>query len=279
MPRKAIATPSEPPPKPPPKKRQRPRRFRRQRDFRMVVVFPDIHFGHADKGAISAILRMCKDYQPDEVIQLGDLIDAKALGRWPKSPEDLNGLQEEFDEARTFWANVKTICPKAKLVQLEGNHEHRLQKCLWERAGLHSLRDLTVPNLMKLHEFGVHYYKRHERYWISKDLKLLAMHGNQTNAYGGYSAKNEVDKRGVNFIAGHVHRLALSQKSTELETLLGIECGHLTLPSHTEWLEGKVANWQQGFVVLHLFPTWFHPTLVPITHGRFCFEGKVYSCD
>lgn len=279
---KATAKKRHPKPEPindAPATGKRYRRRKRQRDYRLVVVYPDIHFPHADKGSIVAINRLCKDHQPEEIIQIGDLIDGKALGRWPKSPEEWNGLQDEFDEARTFWANLRTLCPHAKLIQLEGNHEERLQMCLWERPGLHTLRSLTIQSLMGLHEFGVKYFRRTERYWINKDLKLLAMHGNQTNQNAAYSAHNEMVKRRVSFIGGHTHRLGATYHTGEDDTLCSVESGHLTLPSHSDWLRGRCANWQQGFVVIHLFPTWFQINAIPIKHGRFVYDGKVYSCE
>lgn len=259
--------------------RERRRRRRAKRDYRLVVVLPDVHFGHADKGAITAILRMLKDYQPDEVIQIGDLIDGQALGQWPKSPEDWNSLQDEFDEARTFWANIRTVCPHARLVQLEGNHEERLQLCLWKNPGLHTLRSLTIKSQMGLHESNVEYYRRTERFWISKPLRLLAKHGNQTNGNAAYAVHNEMMKAHASIVMGHVHRLGVTHHTGEDgDTWTGIECGHLTLPSHSDWLRGRTANWQQGFAVIHVFDTWFHPAVIPIVHGRFVWEGKVYSC-
>lgn len=262
------------------KKYQRIRRRRPQRADgceRMVVVYPDIHNQHADQGAIQAVHSLCVDHQPDEIIQIGDHIDGQALGRWPKSPEDWNGLQEEFDLARAFWANLKTLCPNAKLVQLEGNHEERLQLALWQSPGLHTLRSLTIASLMGLGELGVEYYRRTDRYWISKDLRLLALHGNQTNQNAGYSAHNELVKRRVSTVSGHTHRLGQTYHTGELDTLCSVECGHLTLPSHADYLRGRCANWQQGFVVIHLFKTWFQVLPIPIKHGRFYYDGKVYG--
>lgn len=268
----------QPKPGEPRAKYQRMHRKRRQRrGYELVLVIGDTHHRYVDHGALGAVRAWAKDYQPDRIIQIGDNIDGKALGRWPKAPEEMMGLQDEFDMARTFWAEFKMVCPDATLVQLEGNHEERLQLALWQSPGLHTLRTLTIASLMGCHEMGVEYYQRTHRYWIRKDLKLLAMHGNQVSQNSGYSVHNEVLKRHCSVVIGHVHRLGMVHHTGELETWTGVECGHLATPENNDYLRGKCANHQQGFAIFYLFDTWFQPVLVPIVHGRFTFEGKVYG--
>lgn len=103
-----------------------------KKDIRGIVL-PDIHYPAHDWRKLEMVFQAASDMKLDFGIQLGDLLDLSALGRWadgkPGSIEGERAL-EDFDHAGRFWDQfgeaVRANNNKAKLYALEGNHEKRV---------------------------------------------------------------------------------------------------------------------------------------------------------
>lgn len=249
---------------------------RRRQGYKMAFVVTDMHAPLTDKAAVSAILSCAAEHQPEVWANLGDMIDGEAVSQWIKDPAHLNGLQYELDWARGHWADVRQTLPHTKLIYTEGNHEERLPIWIMKHPGLGGLDCLTIPNLMQLEKFGVHWFTRNQRCWLGK---LLLLHGNSASINSGYSANTEQRRRRCNTISGHCHRMAVVYHRGELDTLTNAESGHLVRIEDVHYLRGACANWQQGFsVVYYTDDGWFQVVPVPIIDGKFVFEGKLFQC-
>jgi predicted phosphodiesterase len=101
-------------------------------NFKRAVVFPDMHLPWVDVKTLQLGLRLVKSMRPDLVIQLGDLTDNYCFSRFPKSMDVITPkaeLKKAREMGELFWSEVHSKAPKAKRVQLRGNHEaERLQK-------------------------------------------------------------------------------------------------------------------------------------------------------
>ena len=99
-----------------------------------VIAIGDLHFPYANKGKVRKAIKRIKKEHPDVVIQLGDLFDQYMFGRFDKSLNFISPdkeLEKAKKQAVDFWANVKKVAPKAKRIQLLGNHDVRiLKQCL-----------------------------------------------------------------------------------------------------------------------------------------------------
>lgn len=73
--------------------------------------------------------------RPDVIIQMGDLFDQFAQKKFPGK---LINPQDEFIEARVmaeeFWRIIQKRAPKAKCMQIKGNHDMRAYKRLMEKC-------------------------------------------------------------------------------------------------------------------------------------------------
>ena len=49
-----------------------------------IVIIPDTQMPYDDRKALKAMVRFIGDYQPDEVIHIGDLMDFPQPSRWNK---------------------------------------------------------------------------------------------------------------------------------------------------------------------------------------------------
>lgn len=95
-----------------------------------IVTIPDLHFPFVSVDALTQFyckLEMIKD-RVQYVVQMGDLFDMLAQSKFPRSINYFSP-DEEIRLARTMaaemWAKIRSICPKAKCVQILGNHDKR----------------------------------------------------------------------------------------------------------------------------------------------------------
>lgn len=127
-----------------------------------VLCIPDTHAPWAKESVILSVYQALEKTNYDVVIQLGDLYDLYSYSKFARS-HDLCTPKEEieqgFEWARNFWKNIHNRNPKARKIQLKGNHDDRLMKRAFERwpeaasiisRAEHSLYDFpnveTVPD-------------------------------------------------------------------------------------------------------------------------------------
>lgn len=96
---------------------------------RIIFVLPDMHLPWGDWGAIEEVaeeIGIAKRRGDDvTVVQLGDLIDARAWSKYPKGPSDENA-QQEWDEAEEAMERLYDLIPEMNI--LLGNHDERFAK-------------------------------------------------------------------------------------------------------------------------------------------------------
>lgn len=90
-----------------------------------VLVLPDLHLPASSPELIRWAARIQDKFKPHKVIQLGDLIDAKAWSRFPKSSTD-DSAALEWEKTVKQAELLYKYFPKLQI--LEGNHCGRLMK-------------------------------------------------------------------------------------------------------------------------------------------------------
>jgi predicted phosphodiesterase len=240
-----------------------------------TIVIPDMHCPYEDWRALEGVYKFAKDYKPDNVVLLGDLVDFYTLSRFDKDPSRILGLQHELDVAQYHLKKLRAaVGKKTKIILLEGNHEKRLEKYLRKNPEMSSLRCVNnIPNLLNLQEQGVSY----RGLWFNKGV--LFKHGHIVRRHGAYTARGEYESEGTSGMSGHSHRMGAHYKTDRSGNHAWFECGHLCDEAQAEYMEGKVPDWQKGFALFEYDgrrKVWRANT-VPIINNSFLHEGKLYS--
>lgn len=103
-----------------------------QRD---ILVIGDTHFPFTEVHALSALYEFVERKRPQVVVQVGDLFDCFAHGRFPRSRCIFNPQEEAdlgFKMAADMWATIHKLSPGAECYQILGNHDSRPLKRILE---------------------------------------------------------------------------------------------------------------------------------------------------
>lgn len=97
-----------------------------------VLAIPDIHFPAHHPDTFKFLSAIKKKYKPNEIVCLGDEIDAAALGEWDKDP-DQPGAADELNQAKKLLKVLYQIFPVVKVCT--SNHTSRIYRKAF-KAGL-----------------------------------------------------------------------------------------------------------------------------------------------
>jgi len=180
-----------------------------------VVISPDKHFPHHDPVALEVFEKAHAAIKPGLTVDLGDIIDGSSFGTHGKrklsEAEAADFIQTEIEPARKH--HDRLLKNTAKVVQLEGNHEYRVER--WAiangfagAAAFHALdpRRLLGDGRSRSEWQWIPYIdesKQVSGYRITKDL--LAVHG---WSFAKHAAHVHMERgRGMSVIFGHTHRM------------------------------------------------------------------------
>jgi predicted phosphodiesterase len=221
----------------------------------LVVAVPDMHLPWCDWQSVSKIYAAVDNLNPDYVIQLGDMLDRFAFSRFAKSPTGMT-VEEEIDEgyqgACRFWANIQEAAPKAKKIQLSGNHEHRLvRSCLERFPEAYSLLSRANGDFWKFKNVHTIHDHRHEL----EIAGVVYCHGWLTRLgdHARYLLKPVVH--------GHSHRGGTMFFNLGGRTIWELDCGYLADKSQVPLQYGptKTVLWTLGYGVIDGFgPRFIH---------------------
>jgi predicted phosphodiesterase len=113
-----------------------------------IVVISDTQMPYEDKRAVRNIINFIGDYKPDEVIQIGDLVDYPAPSRWTAGTryEFAGGVIRDSEYAKVnFMAPLRAVYD-GPLKILKGNHDERPEKYLEKNAPLWPLTTSTTAS-------------------------------------------------------------------------------------------------------------------------------------
>lgn len=207
-----------------------------------VLAIPDIHLPWADWKKIYKVYEIAKFEKPDIIIQLGDLKDRFTFSRFAKS-HDIMTPKEEIQEARegavNFWANLNKACPKAKKIQLTGNHEARLLKSVLEKyPEIYSIMVKAEKEMFKFSGVKTVYDHRAE---LEID-GVIYCHGYLTKL--GDHARHLLKP----VVRAHSHRGGVTFFNLGGKTIWELDCGYLADPNQVPLMYGptKTNLWTHG---------------------------------
>lgn len=250
-----------------------------------IVILPDTQMPYDDRRALKAVIKFIADYQPDQLIHIGDVADFPQPSRWNK------------DSAGEFEGSVFEDCEQIKRRLLEpirkvydgpfgiheGNHDERPRTYLAKYApALSESGAFNIETLLDFNNFGVQLLP--EFYKVAPDWMTTHGHRGQISLsrISGMTALNAGKKFLSSVIMGHTHRQGIASHTFGVaggitKQVTGMEVGHLMNQRVAHYLKGGTGNWQTGFGLLTVDGQHVKPELVPIHRGKFTVDGHTWE--
>lgn len=250
---------------------------------RDIVILPDIQYPYHDPKFTNALIRFVADFAPDELVQIGDLIDQPEPSRWNKgmAGEYAGTLQASLKGTTLMLTQFRDALGAGKPFRVKaGNHDERVDTYVRRYApALDGIEALEMPALLGLAELGIE--------WEPKPFVVapgwVAAHGHEgsLNRVAGSTALGIARKLGMSVVCGHTHRIGLQHETTgfgrKLKIIAGFEVGHAMDMSKAQYLPTGVASWQQGFGILRVRNGKTHAQPVTVNNRSFTVDGYVYT--
>lgn len=277
-----------------------------------LFLFSDTHVGFRDidgqleplhdTQAVKVAQEIAYDVQPDQIINLGDHLDNALLSHFPPDSDHFAGtLQASIDEGYNVSKGFREAAPKAKMVELEGNHT-RLNRLLGKyacmlmgikQANTNGVALFSYENMMNMEQLGIDYISGYPavEYEYADDLHFR--HGPDLRPNG--STAELLSKRypynGV--VQGHGHKMQYHTRTLPnghvlhyyMSPILGKTDGeipsyHSAVDDHNKVVPEQ-EDWQQGVTVLKVYhgklgnQYQFRP--IAIEKGEAFYEGTHYQ--
>jgi hypothetical protein len=258
--------------------------------IKRVVFTSDLQIPFHNPRQVAAHVRFIGDYQPDQVVNIGDLTDYPQPSRWTKdSRGEFEGSiwVDSEKTKRTYFEPLRKVYDGPIGLHI-GNHDSRPLD--YQRRYAPALDSATKEdnpfyygNLVDFKNFGVEDLGGHYDIapgWMSTHGHL----GLPLRQVAGGTAIAGARKYGVSVVCGHTHRMGIvnetSGKGRHEKTITGFEVGNMMDMSKAGYIQAKagMANWQSGFGVLYVNGKTVTPVAVPMKKdGSFIFEGRKWS--
>lgn len=258
------------------------------------VVVSDLQVPFENRGALKALNRFIRDFEPSGILNVGDEIDSPEPSHWNKgmAGEYIGTLWENFRKAHDVMAELDDSLRDGRKGAdslphhiMRSNHGDRLEKYIDRYAPAMSHPTfLAVPRLLGYQRqciledrFGVELPITYHNGPFEFAPGWALMHGDELRGQPIAMCK----QIGMSIVMGHTHKASISNFSTTLNnrvtsTLTGVEVGHLMDLTQVQYADCGL-NWQSGFGLLSIRNRKVNPSLVLI-HGRsFSVGGTTYS--
>jgi hypothetical protein len=260
-----------------------------------------------DERALSVGALLCKDLQPDEIINLGDTVDLASISRFsPDSDHFHRTIGPSFQRVHDYYAQLRADTPWAKITEVDSNHNTRLKNFVLkyapsmygvQRAGEENEYPvLSYPFLANLGKLSIDWVSGYGAaeyvYGLEYDKPpIIFKHGNSAVSAGSTAAKESKENPEVNVVRGHTHRIETLYRTTRSGNYLAsVICGVMCrttgeVPSYHSAVDDHGApvkyqeNWQTGVLVIHDYEGDYQFDHVPIRNGVAHYNGKEYRCE
>jgi predicted phosphodiesterase len=185
-----------------------------------VLILPDTHLPASSKKLIEKAAAIRDEWQPDIVVQLGDLIDAKAWSRFAKSSDD-DSAALEWEKTEKQAEILHSYFPD--MIILEGNHDVRLMRKACQDAGIPAKMLKTFQEI-----FGFKGWKFHNKTTPLIIDNVAYIHGDEVSA----PLSTLAQKLGRSVVRGHTHQGGLLFTRYFDREVFAMECGALIDETH-----------------------------------------------
>lgn len=250
-----------------------------------IAIISDTQIPYHDSKALKAVVRFIGEYQPDEVIHIGDVMDFPQPSRWTKGTagEFEGSVFEDSEFAKRNFLTPLREGYSGPIGFHEGNHDLRARHYLSKYApalaesGSFDTRELLdfqeyeITQLPDFHEIGPG--------WLST-------HGHRgrhsISDIAGNTALNAAKNADRSIVMGHTHRLGQGSHSVGYDgkvtrTVTGTEIGNLMNMKQADYLKGGAGNWQQGFGMAYVSGNHVSVRPIMISKKKFVVDGGTYE--
>lgn len=235
---------------------------------------PDTHRPFHDKLAWATLLAAGLVLKPDGICCLGDLADCWSVSFHSKSPNRKEDFEEEMDDVELGLIELGSLGAKKKHYVF-GNHEHRLDRYLMDKAPA-LFNSIKLEKRLGLKQKGWGFTAYTDYFEIGK----LHITHDDDNA-GRTAHMKALDSFQDNVVIGHTHRTALIiERNLKGRMHVAAMFGWLGDFSKVDYMHrAKMKAWTHGFGIgYHDTKTgivWLVP--VPIINGTAMVEGKLVT--
>ena len=147
-----------------------------------VIVLPDIHCPAEDRKTLAAVEEYMKDFQPDEIIYLGDFMDLNCISS--HNAKNLRAVEsqrilKDFDAGNKILTRHEELVSGATRTFITGNHENRLNRYVDSNPQLEGILDIRELLCLDARGYNfVPFWETGESYTIGK---ATFIHGEYTN--------------------------------------------------------------------------------------------------
>lgn len=215
-----------------------------------------------------------RGWKPDLVVFIGDFGDMYSVSDHSKDPARKDLLADEVAAVNKELDRVQALVD-GNAVFIEGNHEDRLRRYLWDRAPK-LLGSCEVSSLYRVRERGW----RHIKY---RDLHRIhnVSYTHDLGRSGAYAARQSLIDLGGNLVFGHTHRgTVVYQGEVKGSAHFALNVGWLGDLTAIDYMHRARAlrDWQLGFgTMIHESPKRAFARFHPIVSGVVEVDGTIYS--
>ena len=294
------------------------RRKPADRPYKLLFAFSDaqIDYRRTDEGlepihderALKAARLLCRDLQPDMIVNLGDTVDLAVLSRFkPDSDHFQRTLGPAFQRVHDMYAGLRADNPNARIVEVDSNHNTRLKNFFLKQAPEFYMfkrpgdeedawPTFSYPGLANLKSLGVEWisgYGGAELVYGEEYDKppIVFKHGTSMVSSGSTANKESKDNPETHVVRGHGHRAEMHTRTTRAGNYLSaIMVGTLCsiegdVPSYHSAVDDRnrvvpnQENWQNGVLVIRDYGGDYQFDTVFIRKGVAHYNGKEYRGD
>jgi len=163
-----------------------------------IMVFGDLHAPYHDDNALSFLKSVKKQFKPDRVVCVGDLVDFYSASRFPKDPSHPDSLVNEIKKISSVVQKLAKIFPAMDITM--GNHDDRLS-IRANGAGIPRELMSTFGTIIDAPEGWVFHNS-------SEDLTLNIQATKENITFAHHRGVNTLllaQRLGRSYVAGHSH--------------------------------------------------------------------------
>ena len=282
-----------------------------KRDYRLIVAFGDAQIAYRkigeelvpihDERAMRVARLICKDLRPETIVNLGDNVDLPQLSKYdPDSNHFVTTMQEGFNRAHSYYAELRADNPTSRIVEVDSNHNVRLGKFVLKQAmQFYGLRQagvpeqwpiLTYPFIANLESVGVEWFGGYGAAQFEYAPDLVFKHGDKIRSNGSTADLQSKENPYNNIVVGHGHKAQTHTRTTpDGRYLTAVQVATLCkttgeVPGYGTAVDDwgnpvhKQMDWQNGLLVIEDYGdghyNFFH---VLIQDGKAYYQGKEYN--
>lgn len=288
-----------------------------ERNYKLIVVFGDSQIEYRqingeyvpihDERALDIVRQLCREYQPEVIVNLGDTIDLAALSRFQADSDHFrHSLNPAFNRVHQMYAELRAESPNAEIHEVDSNHNARLGKFILNKVPeLYGIRQagtpdtdypaLTYPFFANLDAVDVKWHAGYgaAAYVYGNEYNappIVFKHGVTVVSNGSTANKESKDNPETHLVRGHGHRMETHYRTNRAgmylaSIMVGCTCridGYV--PSYGSAVDDfgipvpKVENWQQGVLVITDYMNGhYNFEHIAINNGKAYYEGKEFD--